>query len=212
MLHAFGELAAPCRDRVSRGVEIGGTVNPMAKKLSEMTLTELWHLFPIRLRPHDERWGGWFEEEKRALARALPPCRLHHIGSTAVKGIWAKPIVDLLAEMDPVDFPAAGGALLRLGWLCMSRTPLRCDYNKGYTGAGFAERVFHLHLRARGDNEELYFRDYLNDHPQAAREYEALKLRLWKRYEFDRDGYTRAKGEFIAALTAEAKRQYAGRY
>ncbi len=65
---------------------------------------------------------------------------------------------------------------------------------------------------SKGDNDELYFRDYLNEHPQIAKEYEALKLELWKRYEHDRDAYTDAKTVFIRKLTAEARRVYGDRY
>ena len=61
-------------------------------------------------------------------------------------------------------------------------------------------------------NDELYFRYYLNEHPQIAKEYEALKLELWKRYEHDRDAYTDAKTAFIRKLTAEARRVYGDRY
>ena len=86
------------------------------------------------------------------------------------------------------------------------------SFNKGYTEQGFAERVFHLHLRLYGDNDELYFRDYLNDHPEIAKEYEALKLTLWKKYEHNRDAYTDAKGEFITKYTEEAKSVFPGRY
>jgi GrpB-like predicted nucleotidyltransferase (UPF0157 family) len=76
----------------------------------------------------------------------------------------------------------------------------------------FAEKVYHVHLRLVGDNDELYFRDYLNAHPQTAKEYEALKLRLWKEFEHDRDACTEAKTEFIKAVTAKARQEYAGRY
>ena len=58
----------------------------------------------------------------------------------------------------------------------------------------------------------MYFRDYLNKHIKIAKEYEAMKLQLWKRYEHDRDAYTNAKTEFIRKWTSEAKRVYAGRY
>ena len=68
------------------------------------------------------------------------------------------------------------------------------------------------HLRLVGDNDELYFRDYLNDHPQTAKEYEALKLRLWKEFEHDRDAYTEAKTDFIKVVTAKGRQEYAGRY
>ena len=94
----------------------------------------------------------------------------------------------------------------------MSQSDARRSYNKGYTENGFAERVFHLHLRMAGDNDELYFRDYLNEHPQAAKEYEQLKLSLWKQYEHDRDGYTAAKAAFVARCTGAAKQRYGLRY
>lgn len=87
----------------------------------------------------------------------------------------------------------------------MSENDRRLSFNKGYTEDGFAERVFHLHLRRSGDNDELYFRDYLIAHPDAAKEYEKLKLSLWKPYEHDRDGYTEAKAELVKEYTSKAK-------
>lgn len=57
-----------------------------------------------------------------------------------------------------------------------------------------------------------FFRDYLNEHKGIAKEYEALKLSLWKRFEHDRDGYTNAKTEFIKKYTDLAKSEYKGRY
>jgi GrpB-like predicted nucleotidyltransferase (UPF0157 family) len=72
--------------------------------------------------------------------------------------------------------------------------------------------VYHIHLRYAGDNDELYFRDYLNEHPAVAKEYEALKLRLWKQFEHNRNAYTEAKTEFITKWTAEARKEYGKRY
>lgn len=88
----------------------------------------------------------------------------------------------------------------------------RMSFQKGYTEEGFAERVFHLHLHYYGDNDELYFRDYMNDNPGLAKEYERLKLSLWKRFEHDRDAYTMAKGDFIREHTAKAKEEYGNRW
>ena len=73
---------------------------------------------------------------------------------------------------------------------------------------GFAERVFHLHLRDFGNHDELYFRDYLNDYPEVAKEYEKLKLSLWKTFEYDRDGYTKMKTDFVKKYTKMAKEKY----
>ncbi len=79
----------------------------------------------------------------------------------------------------------------------MSEDENRISLNKGYTENGFAERVFHIHLRYEGDNAEIHFRDYLNSHPETAREYENLKLGLWKKYEHNRDRYTEEKTDFV---------------
>lgn len=68
--------------------------------------------------------------------------------------------------------------------------------------------MFHLHLREFGDNDELYFRDYLNDHLEAARAYEELKLALWRPFEHDRDGYTKSKTAFVTECTHQAIAQY----
>lgn len=173
----------------------------MRKSLSEMSLEELWQLFPIILTGHREEWETWYREEKEELARILPSGtveRISHVGSTAIGKIQAKPIVDILVEAAPgTDMGELRQSLCENGWICMSQSENRMSFNKGYTEQGFAEKVFHLHLRYFGDNDELYFRDYLNERPDIAEKYEQLKLSLWKKYEHDRDGYTDAKGTFV---------------
>lgn len=184
------------------------------KKLSEMTLEELWQLFPIVLTEHQDCWDDWFREEADVLRPLVPEnCRISHIGSTAIRGIWAKPIVDIMVEL-PLDASMEDGCkkLSDAGYICMSVSENRMSFNKGYTEDGFAERVFHIHVRYRGDNDELYFCRYLNEHPETAEEYEKLKLSLWKAYEHDRDGYTEAKGEFIRRITEMARAEYPGCY
>ena len=183
----------------------------MGKALSDMTLEELWERFPIILTAHQEIWVQWYAEEQRRLAGILPPedIRISHIGSTAINGIWAKPIIDILVEI-PMSLPmdSVKGLFIENGYICMSEEKNRSSFNRGYTSEGFAEKVFHLHLRYAGDSDELYFRDYMNENPRLAKEYEELKLSLWKKFEHDRDGYTRAKTSFIAEQTAKAKKYY----
>ena len=87
----------------------------------------------------------------------------------------------------------------------MSTNKSRISLNKGYTENGFAEKVFHFHIRLYGDTDEIYFRDYLNTHPDIAKEYEKLKLRLWKEYEHNRDAYTDEKTDFVKRYTSLAK-------
>lgn len=181
----------------------------MAKKLSEMTLEELWQLFPIVLTKHQECWESWYQEEAVLLQKVLPHDMvkwISHIGSTAVANIWAKPIVDILLEISQEsDMQKIKDILKENGWICMSQSGDRMSFNKGYTEQGFAEKVYHLHLRYEGDNDELYFRDYLNEYPDVAKKYEKMKLELWKQYEHDRDRYTEAKAEFVAKYTEKAK-------
>ena len=188
----------------------------MGKELSEMTLEELWDLFPIFLVQHDVRWSEYFKEIEAMIADLLtsyPIKRISHIGSTAIQEIWAKNIVDVMIEISKnADIEEISLILEQNGFIKMSDEKRRISLNMGYTKDGFADKVYHIHLRYTGDNDELYFRDYMNEHPELAKEYEALKLRFWKQYEHNRDGYTNAKTEFISKWTAEARKEYGNRY
>lgn len=186
----------------------------MGKKLSEMTLEELWQLFPIFLTDHKACWIDWYAEEETFLRNILPQsAKINHIGSTVVDIIWAKPIIDILVEVSSdSDLETLKDLIVNSGYICMSQSADRISFNKGYTENGFAEKVFHLHLRYEGDNDELYFRDYLREHSEVTKEYEKMKLELWKMFEHDRDGYTNAKEEFVNKYTQEAKRLYGERY
>ena len=179
----------------------------MKKALSEMTPEELWQLFPIYLTEHKDHWAAWYNEEVKILQSLLPyDIRFHHIGSTAIKGIFAKPIVDILISADmQSEIRQIAEILQKNGYIIMSSNENRISLNKGYTEDGFAEKVFHLHLRLKDDINEIYFRDYLNAHQDIAKEYEKLKLKLWKKYEHNRDAYTNAKTEFVKKYTELAK-------
>lgn len=188
----------------------------MNKTLLEMNLEELWQLFPIFLTEHKAIWIEWFEDEKDRLKSILPQnqiIRINHIGSTSISTIWAKPIIDILVEVSKnSDIKMIKSILVDNNYRCMCQSGSRISFNNGYTENGFNERVFHLHLRYTGDNDELYFRDYLIENQNVAQEYEKLKLKLWKQFEHDRDGYTNAKTEFIVKYTQEAKKKYKERY
>ncbi|HBI62670.1 MAG TPA: GrpB family protein [Lachnospiraceae bacterium] len=187
----------------------------MQKKLSEMTLEELWQLFPIILTEHNDNWNTWYNEEYQRLCIFLSgiKVRISHIGSTAIENIWAKPIIDILVEIPAKnDIRKVKDLIIQNGYICMAENTQNMSFNRGYTENGFAEKVFHLHLRYWGNNDELYFRDYMNDNPMIAKEYEKLKLSLWKLYEHNRDEYTNAKHEFIFGHTQKAKEKYKGRY
>lgn len=188
----------------------------LSKELTEMTLQELWELFPVTLVAHNDKWKQYYDEIESLLQCALAECpveRISHIGSMAVSGIRAKDIVDVLIEVsENSDIGDTAKVMEENGFIRMSDKAERISFNRGYTKDGFADKVFHVHLRYAGDNDELYFRDYLNENPQTANEYETLKLQLWKRFEHNRDAYTDAKTAFVEKWTSEAKKIYAGRY
>ncbi|MFA9378497.1 MAG: GrpB family protein [Lachnotalea sp.] len=176
----------------------------MGKELSEMSLEELWELFPIILKNYNFEYPIWYELEKEKLMGAFEDAtivRINHIGSTAVPGIISKPTIDILMELSSTsDIEKVEDKLKSNQWTLMnvSKMPIfKQTYNKGYTKHGFAEKVYHLHVRYVDDWSELYFRDYLIEHPQVAKEYVNLKIRLKEKYEYDRDKYTQAKVTFI---------------
>lgn len=181
-----------------------------------MSLQELWELFPISLVAPKPEWAQRYQSMELRLREMLfdvDDVRISHIGSTAIKGIWAKDIVDSLVEVGAVQsLDALAERLERKGFIRMSESPSCISLNYGYTLDGFAEEVFHVHLRYCGDNDELYFRDYLNEYPGVAEDYQRLKLSLWREHEHDRDAYTEGKTEFVRKWTEEAKRVYKGRY
>lgn len=175
-----------------------------------MTLEELWQLFPIVLTPHQLQWKDWAREEIENLTALLSGyCPvITHIGSTAIPNIHAKPIIDILVEINPsADKQQIKEKMETAGYICMSVSDNRMSFNKGYTSAGYAEKVFHIHFHRAGDNDEILFRDHLIAHPEVAEEYENLKLSLLPKYRNDRDGYTEAKSEFVRRTIKQALEQ-----
>lgn len=186
--------------------------------MKEMSLEELWKLYPIVLNDHNPNYQSWYAEEKQRLLHILHDydiCRINHIGSTSVKGLIAKPTIDILLEL-PKDYAVNDIAQLLQNddWILMQKDDKQrtLDLGKGYTPNGFAEKVYHLHVKPLGDWNELYFRDYLRQYPNVARQYEALKLDLKERFEHNRDAYTYAKSDFVMEQSQKAKLEFAGRY
>ena len=184
----------------------------MTRRLQDMTLEELWELFPIVLTPYNPQWSIWAKEEIRLLSDILSSCHpiINHIGSTAIKGIQAKPIIDILVEIsNDIEWESIKRIMEVNGYICMSESASRISFNKGYTPSGYADMVFHIHFHRIGDNDEILFRDYLIAHPEVAEEYEKLKLSLLPKYKNDRDGYTEAKTAFIKAINLSYKKNQA---
>ena len=179
------------------------------KLLSEMTLEELWQLFPINLSPHNPEWKNFYEREADLLKKHFGKntVRIRHIGSTAVDGLLAKPTIDILLEVsDNSDLAAVRHLAIECGYTVMAETTVpeyQLDLCKGYTPLGFAEKVFHLHIRHLGDWDEPYFCKYLNQHPEKAQEYADLKMKLQTQFKHDRDSSADLIGNDRFVLTLE---------
>lgn len=176
----------------------------MKSELSTLALEELWKLFPIELKPYNQNYPKWYSEESSRVLGLLNHSsifRISHIGSTYIKDIVSKPIVDMLLEVKQnCDTTDIISTLENNGYILMNEQyspSLRLSFNKGYTVNGYEEKVFHLHVVYEGNCKEIYFRDYLNTHSNVAKDYEALKIRLAQIYKNNRDEYTRQKTEFV---------------
>lgn len=174
-------------------------------------------IYPVILSEYNPAWPEWFAEEKEKLERLIGTeniARINHFGSTSVPGLTAKPTVDILLQInEDTDINKLIAALPSPDYICLSGAgltmptpPPHLMFLKGYLPDGFAEKVYHIHVRYPGDWDELYFRDYLIAHPETASKYAALKTKLHKDFGHDRDGYTKAKTAFIREVTEKARK------
>jgi GrpB-like predicted nucleotidyltransferase (UPF0157 family) len=183
-----------------------------------MSLEELWELFPIILKEYNPQYKDWYEAEKQKILKSIKAeniIRINHIGSSAVAGLISKPTIDILLEIDGcsnVSQIIDDLGTIEWGRMSQENDPMKLVFHKGYTPDGFADKMYHLHVRYAGDWSELYFRDFLIAHPDVAAEYGELKLSLWKKCEHNRDGYTKAKSDFIQKYSNAAKQEFQNRY
>jgi GrpB-like predicted nucleotidyltransferase (UPF0157 family) len=154
----------------------------------------------ILLVPHDPSWSERFQAERSAILTACGSSisAVHHVGSTSIPGIAAKPIIDILAVLaKSEDGLACIRSLERLGY----------EYRgaNGIEGRFYFKKpqAFHVHMYPADHPDTgrlLRFRDYLRSHPAEAARYEALKQELAKRFATDRRAYTTAKDHFCAQI------------
>ncbi len=165
----------------------------------------------IELVDYDPAWPARFIEEMANLRRILPPESIGHIehfGSTAIPGMSAKPIIDMLIEICMPDSSRQiiAPILEQQGYEYFWRTDFDPPYAWFIKRDRKGRRSHHLHL-VEPDSplwQRLYFRDYLIVHDDVAREYQQLKHDLSRQFPNDRENYTRGKGDFIAGVTQKA--------
>jgi GrpB-like predicted nucleotidyltransferase (UPF0157 family) len=171
---------------------------------------------PIELVAHDPNWAQEFALERNRIVEVLGSFEaggvlewIEHVGSTAIPGIHAKPVLDIAAVVHPFPLSEQGrDALGKLGYEYRGEA--------GIPGREFFRtnpRTRHLHLFTFDSEaffQHVFFRDYLRAHPDKAFEYEVLKLELATRFRTDREAYTNGKDNLVAQLNREARAWHIG--
>ncbi|MED1203265.1 GrpB family protein [Heyndrickxia acidicola] len=156
-------------------------------------------------------WECQFQYEKKRIHGVLGDriIQIEHIGSTSIKGLSAKPIIDMMAGVPDLEaVPDLISSLNEIGYEYVPKPEIvdRRFFRKGLWGQG----TCHLHICEYGGSEwfeKLLFRDYLRLNPLLAKEYELLKQELAVTYKFDRPAYTKNKEPFIRRVVALAREE-----
>ena len=166
---------------------------------------------PVYLVPYDPEWARLFAAERALLEPVLRPWLagpIEHIGSTAIPGLPAKPVIDIMAGVR--DLASSHGAQAALADLHYMYSPYRSDVMHWFCKPSPAHRTHHLHLVPVSSSlwsGRLAFRDYLRKSASAADEYAKLKIDLAERYRFDREAYTEAKSDFVRSIIERARQE-----
>ena len=164
----------------------------------------------VQVVPYSPEWPRRFEAERAVLATVFAPgeFRIEHIGSTAVPGLSAKPIVDVLVGAATLaDIEARVPAMAAQGYQYVPELEAVLPQRRFLAKPKVRPRQFHVHAVELGSRfwaEHLQFRDALRADPDLAAEYAALKLKLAARFGDDRKGYTDAKDPFIRSVLRRA--------
>ncbi len=159
--------------------------------------------------PDNPVWPAEFQAERDRVAGALGEnvLAVHHMGSTAIPGMRAKPIIDLLVEVASLErVDACQAEMAALGYEAHGEYGIP---GRRYFSRGIGEQhTHHVHVYERSHEDilrQLRFRDYLIAHPADARRYSQLKERLSEEFRFDPPGYTDSKSAFIQEINRKAR-------
>jgi GrpB-like predicted nucleotidyltransferase (UPF0157 family) len=186
----------------------------MKEDLNRLSVDALGKIFPVILTEFNPEWKNKFTTEKELILDVSVPdkiIRIEHIGSTSVPGLISKPTIDILVEIiDDTDLFEMTEKLKGIGYDSIPRPgnpPPHLMFAKGYSISGYTGQTYHLHIRYRGDWDELVFRDFLRNNPSVADQYAQLKKRLSVVFRKDREEYTTAKTDFIRDVIKRAREE-----
>lgn len=168
----------------------------------------------VEVIPFDASWRSRFEEESAELRRAMGPevLEVHHIGSTAIPGMWAKPTIDILIVVRNIDaVDSRNRSMAAIGYTAMGEFGIP---GRRFFAKGGNRRSHHVHVFQSGSPEiarHIAFRDYLIAHPREATRYAELKRLLAREFGSDIDSYCRGKEQCIREVEAKAAAWAKGR-
>ena len=167
----------------------------------------------VEVVPHDRQWKQMFEVESQRVIEVLGEnvVAIHHIGSTAIANIYAKPIIDLLvAVKDIAKIDRYNAPMESLGYEAMGEFGIRDRrFFRKHNSEGI--RTYHIHIFDVGSeqvNRHLAFRDYLIAHPEIAQQYSELKRKLAREFPHDIEGYMDGKDGFIKEINRKAAQEF----
>jgi GrpB-like predicted nucleotidyltransferase (UPF0157 family) len=164
---------------------------------------------PVKVVAYDSSWPDLFRTEERYLSQALAEWLvedIQHVGSTAVPGLAAKPVIDLMAPVESLD--ASRPAIDFLVQSGYAYFPYKTEVMHWFCKPSAAHRTHHLHLVPFGSSlwhDRLAFRDALRGSSELAAKYAALKQALAAKYELEREAYTEAKGPFVDRVLSQLR-------
>jgi GrpB-like predicted nucleotidyltransferase (UPF0157 family) len=188
-------------------------MNPLVERIRKVIQEE------VNLVPYDPRWRQMFDEEKNHLLSCLPAAlikRIEHFGITAIPGLSAKPIIDILVEAVSLEeaksvvVPILTAQEYEYFWRPSFGDDIPPFYAWFIKRNKSGQRTHHIHMVEKDFEhwDRLLFRDYLIESPEIAKQYEALKIKLANEFPSDRVVYTNSKTEFIVNVTNLAKKYY----
>jgi GrpB-like predicted nucleotidyltransferase (UPF0157 family) len=163
----------------------------------------------VEVVPHDPKWRDAFEIESKSVADALGEnvVTIHHIGSTAIPNIYAKPIIDLLVEVKNItDVDGQSSTMESLGYEVMGEfgIPDRRYFRKNNREGTRTHQIHIFETSSVQVERHLAFRDYMMAHPEDAQRYSELKRRLAREYPTNIDRYMDGKDGFIQEMDRKA--------
>jgi GrpB-like predicted nucleotidyltransferase (UPF0157 family) len=163
----------------------------------------------VEVVPHDPNWLNLFETESKQIAIALGEniIEIHHIGSTSIETIYAKPIIDILVEVNSiVQVDDQNSSMQLLGYQCMGEFGIK-ERRFFLKDNPAGVRTHHAHVFEADSSQvrrHLAFRDYLNTHLEDAKSYSSLKRSLAQKYPNDIERYMDGKHGFIQEIDRKA--------